>query len=241
MLRATDLHTNTKASKPTSQQASKQSNQAKRPSKATKRSNQAKQPTNQSINQAKQPTNQPTKKAPKQASNTQKSCRSGKNVAKDPQTMEPTRNKRYSNSSSAAVERNATEGRNELETSSDPDEAKINAPYTDLTLPRSSHARHAQSAPTTPYSPLTGNANINFRTQDPSFLPPSPQFSRQDTCEKTIAILGVRSWLQKAGNTKTSKEVLCNAMLICEERPNVRDVSIRSRNRPPSRKGMLGQ
>ena len=67
------------------------------------------------------------------------------------------------------------------------------------------------------------------------------KFSTLDNNEKTIAILGDRWWPQKAKQEgdKISKKFPCNIWKKCSERPNIGDVSSRSRNGAPSRKGCV--
>ena len=64
------------------------------------------------------------------------------------------------------------------------------------------------------------------------------EFGRLKSSEKTIAILGDRWWLQtaKQDGDRISKQCLCSIWKKRSERPNVRGVSIRSRNGAPSRK-----
>ena len=66
------------------------------------------------------------------------------------------------------------------------------------------------------------------------------KFGTLDSSEKTIAILGYNRWWPqtvKQQGDKINKKFLCNTRKKRNERPNVGGVSIRSRNRGPSRKG----
>ena len=67
------------------------------------------------------------------------------------------------------------------------------------------------------------------------------EFDRIESSEKTIAILGDRWWPQTAKQDvgRIRKEFLCNIWKKPNERPNVGDVFIRSRNGAPSRKGCV--
>ena len=69
------------------------------------------------------------------------------------------------------------------------------------------------------------------------------EFGRLESSEKTIAILGDRWWPQtaKQDGNRISKQFLCSIYIWKNrnERPNVRGVSIRSRNGAPSRKGCV--
>ena len=67
------------------------------------------------------------------------------------------------------------------------------------------------------------------------------EFGRLESSEKTIAILGDRSWppTAKQDGDRTSKRFLCRIWKKRNERPNVGGVSIRSRNAAPSRKGCV--
>ena len=67
------------------------------------------------------------------------------------------------------------------------------------------------------------------------------EFGRVQSCEKTIAVLGDRWWLQAAKQDEdgVSKQFSCNIWKKRNERPNVGGVSIRSRNGAPSRKGCV--
>ena len=62
------------------------------------------------------------------------------------------------------------------------------------------------------------------------------EFGRQESSEKTIAVLGDR-WPQtaKQEGDRMSKQFLCNIWKKRDEPPNVGGVSIRSRNGAPSR------
>ena len=64
------------------------------------------------------------------------------------------------------------------------------------------------------------------------------EFGRLESSEKTIAILGGRWWPQtaKQDGDRISEQFLCNTWKKRKERPNVEDVSIRSRNGAPARK-----
>ena len=61
------------------------------------------------------------------------------------------------------------------------------------------------------------------------------EFGRLESSEKTVAILGDRWWPQtvKQDGDRIIKQVLCNIWKKCNDRPNVEDVSIRSRNGAP--------
>ena len=65
------------------------------------------------------------------------------------------------------------------------------------------------------------------------------EFSRPESSEETIAILGGRWWPQtaKQDGDRISTQFLRNIWKKRNERPNVRDVSISSRNGAPSQKG----
>ena len=67
------------------------------------------------------------------------------------------------------------------------------------------------------------------------------EFGRLESSEKTIAILGDRWWPQtaKQDGDRMSKQFLCNIWKKRNERPNVGDASISSRNGAPSRKGRV--
>ena len=67
------------------------------------------------------------------------------------------------------------------------------------------------------------------------------EFGRLDSSEKTIAILGDRWWPQtaKQDGDRISKPFLRNIRKKRNERPNVGDFSISSRNGAPSRKGCV--
>ena len=69
------------------------------------------------------------------------------------------------------------------------------------------------------------------------------KFGTLDSSEKTIAILGDRWWPQtaKLEGEKISKKftIICNTWRKRNERPHVRNTSIRSRNGAPSRKGCV--
>ena len=64
------------------------------------------------------------------------------------------------------------------------------------------------------------------------------ELGRQESSEKTIAILGDRWWPQtaKQDGDRISKQFLCSIWKKCNERPNVGGVSVRSRHGAPSRK-----
>ena len=64
------------------------------------------------------------------------------------------------------------------------------------------------------------------------------EFGRLESNEKTIAILGDRWWPQtaKQDGDRIRKLFVCGVWKQRNERPNVRGVSIRSRNGAPSRK-----
>ena len=67
------------------------------------------------------------------------------------------------------------------------------------------------------------------------------QFGRLESSEKTIAILGDKTWPQtaKQDGNRISKQFLRKIWKKRNERPNVGGVSIRSRNGAPSRKGCV--
>ena len=67
------------------------------------------------------------------------------------------------------------------------------------------------------------------------------EFGRLESSEKTIAILGDRWWPQttKQDEDRISEQFLCSIWKKRNERPNVGGVSVRSRNRAPSRKGCV--
>ena len=67
------------------------------------------------------------------------------------------------------------------------------------------------------------------------------EFGRLEGNEKTIAILGDRWWPQtaKQDRNRISKQFQCNIWKKRNERPNIRGVSIRSKNGAPSRKGCV--
>ena len=67
------------------------------------------------------------------------------------------------------------------------------------------------------------------------------EFDRQESSEKTIAILGDRWWPQtaKQDGDRISKQFTRSTWKKRNERPNVGGVSIRSRNGAPSRKGCV--
>ena len=67
------------------------------------------------------------------------------------------------------------------------------------------------------------------------------EFGTLDSSEKTIAILGDRWWPQaaKREGDNIGKKFQCNIWKQRNERPTVGDVSIRSRNGAPSRKGCV--
>ena len=66
-------------------------------------------------------------------------------------------------------------------------------------------------------------------------------FEALDNREKTIAIIGYRCWPQtaKQDGDKICKRFLCNIWKKRNECLNIEDVSIRSRNGAPSRKGRV--
>ena len=65
------------------------------------------------------------------------------------------------------------------------------------------------------------------------------EFSRLESSEKEIAILGDRCWPQtaKQDGDRMSKQFICNTWKKRNERPNVGSVFIRSKSGAPSRKG----
>ena len=67
------------------------------------------------------------------------------------------------------------------------------------------------------------------------------EFSRLESSEKTIAILGDRWWPQaaKLDGDRMSKQFLCSIWKKHNERPTVGEVSIRCRNGAPFRKGCV--
>ena len=67
------------------------------------------------------------------------------------------------------------------------------------------------------------------------------ELGRLESSEKTIAVLGDRWWTQtaKQDGERISKQFLCNIWEKRDERPNIGDVSIGSKNGVPSRKGCV--
>ena len=67
------------------------------------------------------------------------------------------------------------------------------------------------------------------------------EFSRLESSEKTIAILGDRWWPQtaKQDGDRISKQFVCSIWKKRYERQNVGGVSTRSRNGAPPRKGCV--